>query len=411
MIIQDNKKLHNFLAFIAIGCFPFYFFLRELVAISSIIYAIFLGLLFVVSLYQNIGNRNNLKSAPRIYLLLEIMMILNILFVFLYLGHIERSLVLLFVTLFISKSLFISKAKHDLELAANIITCSAFFAAIGVMFGLVESMVGNSNYLTQIMGFDYPYSDGLGETTLINGFFASANGSAYAIGAGIAFIKFQNFINGGLKIILYLFFIIALFITKAKFGFLIAASFLGFTLLKKLASYWLVIYLLILSASYLFLSHIMIAVPGTYDYPSLHFREKLFMIGNVDFVLGNYGAFKIFAVEAILSNNFMPIGLDLFVEIYGGRPHFMIGALIISGSFTSAILILFYIYLLLRDFWTKVLIGLNENRLYLAILFSFVIETANWNFTNSFYFWAIIMGLGLMNGKEEVETNTKYLNT
>ena len=411
MIIQENSKLQNFLAFIVIGCLPFYYFLRELVVISSIVYACLLGLLFILALHQNIGVNVNLKSTAKKFFLLEFMMVLNILFVLVYLGHIERSLVLLFITLFISKSLFISKTKHDFEVASNIVTWSALFAAMGVTFGLAESMIGNSNFFTQIMSFDYPYSDGLRETTLINGFFASANGSAYALGAGIAFTKFQNVINGSFRKNLYLFFIFALFVTKAKFAFLLAAAFLGFSLLKKLPTFWLMAYLSILGASYIFLSHIMIAYPGTYDYPSLHFREKLFTIGTVDFVLGNYGAFKLFTFEAILENNFMPIGLDAFVKFYSGRPHFMIGALVISGGFISAVLALFYIYLLLQEFWMQILIGLSENRLYLAILFCFAIETVNWNFTNSFYFWAIIMGLGSINGKKKVEANQKDLNT
>ena len=397
MAIQENSKLQNFLAFIVIGGLPFYYFLREFVVISSSVYAGFLGLLFIVSLKQILGGRVKLRLLVKKFFLLEIIMMLNIILVCLYLGHIERSLVLLFVTLFISKSLFISKTKHDFEIASNIITCSAFFAAIGVMLGLAESMVGNSKFFIQIMRFDYPYSDGLEETKLINGFFASANGSAYCLGAGLAFIKFQNLFKGGLQKFLCLFLITALFITKAKFAFLIAAAYIGFTLLNKLPKNLLLIYLLMLGVSYLFLSHIIIAVSGTYDYPSLHFRERLFSIGSIDFILGNYGAFKLYALEAISFNNLMPIGLDTFEKIYSGRPHFMIGALIISGGIGSAILVLSYIYLILKDCWKEILIAINKNQVYITILLCFTLETMNWNFTNSFYFGAVIMGVKSIN--------------
>ena len=69
------------------------------------------------------------------------------------------------------------------------------------------------------MGFDYPYSDGLGETTLINGFFASANGSAYALGAGLAFTKFQNLVNGKFRIALYLFLSLRYLLRKQNLHF------------------------------------------------------------------------------------------------------------------------------------------------------------------------------------------------
>lgn len=403
MITQDKTKLQNFLALFVIGGLPFYYFLRELFIASSFIYGGLLFILFLVCFYQNIANKRIFIASNRTFLLIEMIMLLNILFVFLYLGHIERNLVLLFIVLFISKCMFITNNKYDFKFASNIITGSALIAVIGVILGLIELMIGNTNFFTQVIGFDYPYSDGLGKTTLINGFFASANGSAYAIGAGIAFIQFQDFANGVFKKALYMVFVIALFATKAKFAFLIAASLLGFTLLRRFSLRWLGAYLLILATSYIFLSHIMIAAPGTYDYPSLHFRELLFTLGSVDFILGNYGAFKLYALEAILSNNFMPIGLDVFVEVYGGRPHFMLGALIISGGFVSAILVIFYIYLLLKEFSSHLLIGLNRNKLYLVVLFCFALESINWNFTNSFYFWAIIMGLGSIGGQKDIK--------
>ena len=397
MGVSLNIRLQDCLAYMVIGGLPFYYFLREHIAVSINVYAGLLGLLFLTSLYQNLIS--NFNGIPRTYkfLALEVAIIMDLIFVFLYLGHLERSLALMFVTLYISKSLFISLSHYRFVTAANIIVCSSFVAGVGVIFGIFEYALADTNLFTQKMGFDYPYSNGLEETTLINGFFASANGSAYSLGAGLAFIKFQNILKGIFRRALYLFFITALFITKAKFAFLIATAYLGFALLHRLPKNYLVIYLLILGASYLFLSHIMIAVPGTYDYPSLHFRERLLSVGSIDFILGNYGAFKLYALEAILLNNFMPMGLNTFVEIYSGRPHFMIGALIISGGIGSAILVLSYIYLILKYSWREIFTGLNKNQVYLTILFCFAVETINWNFTNSFYFWAIIMGLESIN--------------
>jgi len=397
MIAGQDFSLQKFLAFIVIGGLPFYYFFRDHIAISSTLYALMLGLLFLVSLFINL--KENFYQFSKTYqlLLIEIAMIINLIFVFIYLDILERSLMLMFITLYISKSFFITDSNNGFVTASNVIVCSSFFAGVGMILGIFEYTFTNTNWFSQKMGFDYPYSDGKGETTLINGLFASANGSAYALGAGLAFIKFQNLVNGKFRIGLYLFFTIALFITKAKFAFLIAASFLGFKLLNKLHTKWLVAYLLILGLSYIFFSHIMIAVSGTYDYPSLHFRKILFTLGSIDFILGNYGAFKLYTFEAISSNFILPMGLDMFVETYSGRPHFMIGALIISGGFATAILVVTYIFLLLKDSWKEISKGLDQNYLYLTILFCFGVETINWNFTNSFYFWSIIMGLTSIN--------------
>jgi hypothetical protein len=148
----------------------------------------------------------------------------------------------------------------------------------------------------------------------------------------------------------------------------------------------------------------MIAIPGTYDYPSLHFRKLLFNIGPLDFILGNYAAFKLYTFEAITLSFFLPMGLDIFVETYSGRPHFMIGALIISGGLAAAILAITYIFLILRVSWNEIPKGLEKNYLYLAILFCFSIETINWNFTNNFYFWSILMGLTSINHRKNISS-------
>jgi hypothetical protein len=394
---QQYIKFKIYLAYIVIGGLPFYYFLREYLPISVNLYAGMLGLLFLVSLYQIFKIQLKKKSIRDKFFLLEIVIILNTIFIFLYLGNWERSLVLLCMTLYISKGLFALESNDNFRTAANIITCSAFIAAIGVFFGIFESLAGNTTFFIQKMDFDYPYSNGLDETTLVNGFFASANSSAYALGAGLAFIKFQNLCRNNFKLYLYMFLFIALMITKTKFVFLIAATYLGFIFLKNTSRKLLVFYLLLLGMSYLFLSHIMIAASGTYDYPSLHYRKRLFSIGSIDFILGAYGMLKVYAFEAITANILLPNGLENFVTTYGGRPHFMFGTLIISGGISTAILVFTYIYSLIKNKWDEALKGLDDNQVYLTILFCFIIETFNWNFTNNFYFWSVVMGLGFIN--------------
>ena len=104
--------------------------------------------------------------------------------------------------------------------------------------------------------------------------------------------------------------------------------------------------------------------------------------------------FKVFSFEAISSNIFFPIGLSNFEETYGGRPHFMIGGIIISGGLSLAIFLSLYLLIYLRNNFKNLSILIKNNYLYSSALICFLVETVNWNFGNNIYFWAIIMGLG-----------------
>ena len=256
------------------------------------------------------------------------------------------------------------------------------------------------------MAFDYPYSDGLSETILLNGFFSSANGSAYCICVGIAFTQYQNLINRNLKNILYVFLVLALLLTKAKFAFLYFVTILGIYLLKNFSKRYLILYLCSLGLLYIFLSHIMVAISGSYDYPSLHFRKLLFSLGPIDFILGNYGMFKVFVLEAISSNIFFPIGLSQFEEIYNGRPHFMIGNLIISGGISLAILVTAYLLIFIKNNFKDFEKLTNHHYLYIGAFFCFLIESINWNFGNNIYFWMVIFSLSYVH-KVEIKKSNK----
>ena len=137
----------------------------------------------------------------------------------------------------------------------------------------------------------------------------------------------------------------------------------------------------------------MIAISGSYDYPSLHFRKLLFSLGPIDFILGNYGMFKVFALEAITSNTFFPIGLSQFEEIYNGRPHFMFGNLIISGGISLAILVTAYLLIFIKNNFKDFSKIIKKHYLYMGAFFCFLIESINWSFGNSIYFWMVVFSL------------------
>ena len=155
----------------------------------------------------------------------------------------------------------------------------------------------------------------------------------------------------------------------------------------------------------------MIAINGSYDYPSVHFRKLLFSLGPIDFILGNYGMFKVFAIEAISSNIFFPMGLNQFEEIYNGRPHFMFGNLIISGGISLAILVATYLLIFIKNNFKDFVKLTNYHYLYIGAFFCFLIESINWNFGNNIYFWMIIFSLSSVHKLEIKKSNKINLKT
>ena len=85
----------------------------------------------------------------------------------------------------------------------------------------------------------------------------------------------------------------------------------------------------ILISLYLFLSHILIGVHGNYELGSVHYREVLFSIGNVDFVLGYYGHIKLAYFAELKENFFFPVNLSEMSQSLTTDPHSLVFSLII----------------------------------------------------------------------------------
>lgn len=393
------KKLIKINLCLVVTTLPIYFFARDLFPAASYLYLFFLltACLFCFSL-----NAKNELRERNTFFLIESLIFLNIL-IFLYaIDFFEQALVIFLLVIYLSRSLFLSTqeiASH----APNIMTISGLIGSIGIMLGLFELFFTKTSYFYQMTGFDYPYSDGINQTILINGFFPSANGSAYCIGAGLAFINMQKIFQGPAKRLICLLFIACLAATKAKFAILFFVTLLMVYCFKKHKKIYLYGILLSLGACYTFFSHIILAPSGSYILPSMHFRELLFSIGNLDFILGNYGIHKIYSFEIISSNLFLPFGLESFEQIYGGRPHFMLGSLIISGGISIALLISIYIFLILKRNIHHLSTDITKDIIFISILFSFLIETINWNFANNFYFWGVLFGLFTINVRKNFD--------
>ena len=404
-MFAKKQRLNKLLIYLVISGMPFYYFFREYGPFASLIYSIPLILLFFISLFNEFKRSFTKKYTFHIDLILEILIIFNIFFAIIYLNLWDRNLMLLFVILLIAKNLSKLEFEDNFITSANALMLSALMSAIGVIAGYIENLFYESHIFNQVMAFDYPYSDGLGETILLNGFFSSANGSAYCICVGLAFSQYQNLIKGNLKNMLCGFLVLTLILTKAKIAFLYCFTILGICLLKNFSKRYLVLYLCLLGIFYIFLSHIMIAINGSYDYPSVHFRKLLFSLGPIDFILGNYGMFKVFAIEAISSNIFFPMGLNQFEEIYNGRPHFMFGNLVISGGISLAILVTTYLLMFIKNNFKDFAKLTNNHYLYIGAFFCFLVESINWNFGNNIYFWMIIFSLSSIHDVEIKKSN------
>lgn len=396
------KHLVTGLCYLVLGGLPFYYFLRDYSEVSVYLYSAFLLALMIEMFIVDLKNKINNHFQFDRFAILELLIAINALILFLAFNFIDRALVLLFVALYISKNIFFFSSVKDFSNGANMIVLSGVFGCVGIILGFIEVLVGDTHFLSEVMTFDYPYSNGIGNTTLINGFFASANGSAYCIGAGIAFLKYQNLFNLKLKRFLYIIFMAALAVTKTKFAVLLLASFIVLTVLKSRPARNSIAALLALAFSYIFLSHFIIAPSGSYDYPSIHFRKIIFSIQNIDLVLGNYGMYKLYVLDAIESHLLHPFGQSYFQEVYGGRPHFMLGGLIVSGGLGIASLVSLYVFFIFQANGRQFLDGIKDNKIYLIVLFAFMVETVNWNFSNSFYFWSLIFGVTAVNKISEI---------
>ena len=110
-------------------------------------------------------------------------------------------------------------------------------------------------------------------------------------------------------------------------------------------------------------------------------------------------------MEAIKNSLLIPLGLSNFELIYGARPHFMLGSLVVYGGFSIAIFTISYLYIFLKESIDNLLSGINENIIFFSILFAFLVETVNWDFSNNFYFWAVIFSSNSVLNKKIARTS------
>ena len=283
-------------------------------------------------------------------------------------------------------SIFLDKDKDLINLVIKLVICSGVFMSVGVLTALFESIFLSSKIFHEIAGGGYPaLSD---QKHFYKGFGASHNFSAHIIVIALSFLSLtQSTLSKKLKNYLTALFILALLITGTRivilFFSLIACNyFIKTKTIKYLIS-------AILISLYLFLSHIQIGVHGNYELGSIHYREILFSIGNVDFILGNYGHMKLAYFAELKENFFFPVSLSEISQSLKMDPHSLVFTLIILGGVPLALSVIMFLIL-----------GISKNLLFIEHkysnvfycgLISIITETFMWDANNSIFFWIIIL--------------------
>ncbi len=283
-------------------------------------------------------------------------------------------------------SIFIDKDKDLINLVIKLVICSGVFMSVGVLTALFESIFLSSKIFHEIAGGGYPaLSD---QKHFYKGFGSSHNFSAHIIVIALSFLSLtQSTLSKKLKNYLTALFILALLITGTRIVFL----FFSLTACNYFIKTKTIKYLIsaILISLYLFLSHIQIGVHGNYELGSIHYREILFSIGNVDFILGNYGYMKLAYFAELKENVFFPVSLSEISQSLKMDPHSLVFTLIILGGIPLALSVIMFLIL-----------GISKNLLFIERkysnffycgLISIITETFMWDANNSIFFWIIIL--------------------
>jgi hypothetical protein len=397
-IEHKNLTLNKILIYMFVLSLPISIGLRQeydLYAFIPFIITIFLlnalNIKLVFGLIKDALNIN--KNGSLIFFILPILIAL---FYFCILGFRDISLIhfiLIFSTSYLISQLSLKNILSDI---ANPWICLGMINSFGIILGLIEVNFMESNLFHAVL-YDVPYSDG--PRTSISGFLYNYNQAAYFQVTALAFLPFQSIFSKTTSYFIGMVLLLTLLLTSSKFSLLYVMALILFWFFKN--NHRLIFFFLVagVSCAYIFLTNIIIANNGSYELGSPHFQKVLFSIYNFDFLLGAYGSFKLSFWEAIYGAGLTPIGLDVFLNKNGFYPHNMIAGNILSGGYFFAIAIILCLIRTLKGimyYREKSILDF----LTLPGVFVFLLETINWDFSHSAYFWSLIFFIPLILNKE-----------
>jgi hypothetical protein len=291
-----------------------------------------------------------------------------------------------FIILFLLVHLiFINKDNDLINLVTKLVICSGVFMSVGVLTALFESIFLSSKLFYHIADGYPAISD---QKYIYSGFGFNQNYSAYIIVIALSFLFLsQSTLSRKLRNYLTLLFTLALLITAARIMFLLFSLIACNYFIKTRTNTYLMSAILI--SLYLFFSHILIGVHGNYELGSIHYREVLFSIGNVDFVLGHHGHMKLTYFAELKENFFFPVSLSEMSQSLTMDPHSLVFSLIILGGVPLALSVV--MFLILEISKNLPFIEQNYSKFYYCGLISIITETFMWDASNSIFFWIIIL--------------------
>lgn len=280
--------------------------------------------------------------------------------------------------------IFKGKAEFLINSIVRLIICSGVIMSCGILIGLFEAFFLSSQHFYHFGG-DYPSI--MNEKYIFSGFGYNHNYSVHIILIALSFLFLSEVnISSKLQTFLALFFISAMMIASSRIIFLFFALVVCNLLFKNRNRKLLFCSLIIVF--YLFFTHILIGLNGSYDLGSSHYREILFSIGKIDFVLGNYGYMKLVYFSELFENKFFPIPLSDITLLLNADPHSFLFSLIILGGLPLATFVI--LYLLSNILKNLPFVLENHSLIFYCGLISILVETVIYDASNSIFFWIII---------------------
>jgi len=307
------------------------------------------------------------------------------------------------ILLFLTYLIFINKDNDLINLVTKLIICSGVFMSVGVLIALFESIFLTSKLFYEIFDSSYPaISD---QKYFYYGFGYSHNFSAYIIVIALSFLFLsQSTPSRRLRNYLTSLFIFALLITGARIVFLFFSLMACNYFIKKRTNKYLISVILI--SLYLLLSHILIVVDGNYELGSIHYRELLFSIGNIDFILGNYGYMKLVYFAELKENFFFPVSLSGISQSLAMDPHSLVVSLVILGGVPLALSVVMFLVTGISKNIT--IIEHKYSIFFYCGLISIITETLMWDANNFIFFWILILYAITISEDSYPPDNIKY---
>jgi hypothetical protein len=281
------------------------------------------------------------------------------------------------------------------KVVINSILFAAILCAIGVMIGFIEGMLGNSSIFNRIQPPNYPSPvlnifNSLFSTNWhyqISGFQLSINYTAYLLIGGLATISFTDY-SQGLKNIFIAIFISALILSQAKIGYLFL-TFFGIRILFN-SAYTL---LIVISFSYLALSHLTINPIETVLENAHYFKSKVFLLGDYEFYVSFFLWLKISAFHYLNASHWFLGNYNEFIATVSAEPHSLWVSLVLIGGPITTLLVLIKFLQVERNYRET---DSMQSTLFFAAFYALIIETVVWDAFDAPIFWIIFLTIPML---------------